>query len=646
MIGFCLLLAAGLCTATERVEIVLDTSMEMWKSFPNGTPRIVAVRTALDAFVTSPAASGRNFVFGLRTIGGRSDISEASGCSDSESLIAGGPVDPARWTSALANVEFKGGRALVFAVEEAIKDLSSWEGEKRIVVLSSGGDQCYRDLAAFVDGLAEAENPIAIRVIGLGMDQKLANSLVLSTPTRNINDPGKLLETIRWAAAPQTAASNRAEWIDLMITLDGTPMDGATLFMVDRNVGEEVSTAIVDGTADLRLTLGRYRARIEGTESGVIQLDDIMHLDTRETVAIDLSSVPPVTLEVIPERPLAGDEAQIHYWGAPAGANRVAVAKAGAPTGHYLSRIPVVGTTGEVTISLPDSPNELELQFTRDIGSGMQQLLGRFEFVTNRRRVAVEAPEQVEIQTPMTVTWNGGGLPGDHIIVEHVGDERREDVLCIPVSGAGPVTVSAPDLAGDYVVRYRSRVGQSLARSPLEIFEILATIEAPTNAGPGEKVTAIWTGPAEGQDFLSIAAPDEPNEHYRSFSPTRNGSPAELIAPISPGEYEIRYVRAADGEILARHSLEIVKVDVRLVVPPAVEAGTRFEVAWEGTAGEGDFVTIAHPRSGPERHLDWSYTDLGSPVTLAAPFEAGTYIVRYVSGTTDGIVARRKIQVR
>jgi hypothetical protein len=78
-----------------------------------------------------------------------------------------------------------------------------------------------------------------------------------------------------------------------------------------------------------------------------------------------------------------------------------------------------------------------------------------------------------------------------------------------------------------------------------------------------------------------------------------------------------------DGEVLAREALSVVAAEITLDVPPVVEAGTRFEVAWSGTAGEGDFIAIARVRSDPKKHLDWSYTDLGSPVTLAAPFDAG-----------------------
>jgi Ca-activated chloride channel family protein len=645
-LGLNLLLATGLCHGVEHVEIVLDTSVEMWDSFPEGTPRIVAIRAAIDAFVVSPAAGGRNFEFGLRTIGGLSEVTNDTGCADSESLIANGAVDPAIWTSALANLSPRGGRALVHAVEKAAEDLSKTDGDRRIVIVTSGGDQCLRDIFSLLENLSEAENPIEVRIIGLGIEQNLANALVLSTPTRNVGDPKKLLDTIRWAAAPQTSASNRAEWLELMITHGETPVDGATLYMVDRYVGEEASTAIVEGAAEMRLEPSRYRARIEGPDIGTIVLDDIVHTGIQETLEVVLSPTPQVTLEVDPGSPLAGAEAHIQFWGAPAGKNLLALAAAEAPVGQYLLRYPITGSAGEITLPVPDSPNQLEVRFTHDIGSGIQQLLGRLEFSTSRRRVTIEVPERAEIQTSMTLGWDGGGLTGDHIIVEHQGEDVREDVLCIPAVSGGPVTVNAPDLAGDYAVHYRSRRGRSLARASLEVFEILATLVGPTTAAPGEDISVAWTGPDEAQDFLSIAAHDEHDEQYRKFSPTTSGSPAVLTTPIRPGDYEIRYVRAEDGKVLARQPLTVVVVEVTLDVPRVVEAGTRFEVAWIGTAGEGDFITVAHARSGPKNHLDWSYTGLGSPVTLAAPFEAGKYVVRYVSGTTNKIVARQPIEVR
>ncbi len=641
-----LLLANGLCHGAERIEIVLDTSMEMWNPYQSGPPRIVAARSALNAFVVSPAARDMKLEIGLRTIGGGSDIAENFDCTDSGSLINGGPVDPAVWSSALEGLDPRGGRALVHAIEEAAQDLSKHEGDRRIVVITSGDDQCRRDIDLLLKSLSQAADPIAVRIIGLEIDHGLATSLILTTPTRNVADPAMLAEMLRWAMLPPEIGSARPEWLELRLSSAGQRLNRATLSMVNPLDGKESNTTIEDGKARLRLLPGRYWSKIEGPEVGRIELADIVHLGDDKVVEISLVEAPGVTIEVSPDRPLAGAEASIQYWGAMPGIDRVAVAVAGAPPGEFLVRSPAPGSRGEVILPLPDSPNELEVQMTRDIGFGVHQLVGRVGFATERRRVSIEAPERSEIGTQMELGWSGDELPGDHMTIATEGSDVSESVVCVPAAGQEPIAFSAPAVAGEYIVRYLSRRGRLLARTSLEVFEILATLEAPERAAPGEDISVPWTGPDAAHDFLSIAAHDEPGDQYRSFSPTTIGNPAILTAPIKLGDYEIRYVRATDGEVLARRPLAVVAVEITLEVPRVVEAGTRFEVRWSGTSGEGDFIAVANARSTPKQHLDWSYTNLGSPVTLAAPFEAGRYVIRYISGMTDEIVAHQPIDVR
>ena len=216
--GICWLLAASLCPGAERVEIVLDTSMGMWDTFPTGTPRIVAARSAINAFVVSPAVREFELEIGLRTVGGRSEIFEGSGCGDSETVVATGPVDPPQWSSALADLDPRGGRALVHAVEEAAEHLAGGDGEGRIVMITSGPDQCYRDINVLLDTLSQEENPIPVRIIGLNIDHALASSLIQSTPTRNVSDPAKLLDTLGWAMLPPGVDSTRPEWLELQLT--------------------------------------------------------------------------------------------------------------------------------------------------------------------------------------------------------------------------------------------------------------------------------------------------------------------------------------------------------------------------------------------------------------------------------------------
>lgn len=641
-----LILTAGLSQGADRIEILLDASMGMWEPFQNGTPRIAAVRSALNTLVASPDVSARRLEIGLRTIGGRSDVVADSGCVDTDVLVPGGPVDPALWSAVLADLDPKGGRGLVYAIEETFESLAAEEFESRIVVVTSGNDQCKLDIAAALEKFTQRKDQTRIRIVGLGIEHNLATSMLVSAPTRNVTDPTTLIDTLKWAILHPEVGSNRAELLDLHLSRNEKPVDRATLYVKDPSTGEEIGTAVDNGAARVRVVPSLLRARIEGADFEPISLSGIAHTGSTRPLEIGLVDAPPVTLEVDPERPLAGDRAYVQYWGAIPGINWLGVVVAGAEVGEFIVRAPAPAAAGEVILQLPESPNQLELQFTREIGPGLHQLLGRFAFETARRRVSIKAPPKVENGSLLEFGLTGDELPGDHIAVALEGSDIVDYVFCVPVTGTSPIAVTAPAAAGKYVVRYLSRRSRVLARSNLDVFEILATLDGPPEIGPGEDFSVAWTGPDAEQDFLSIAAASEDDDMYQSFSLTADGNPALLTAPKSPGDYELRYVRASDGEVLARQQLVVVAEDIRLEAPAVVEAGTRFEVRWTGTAGEGDFLAVASRGSGAKKHFDWTYASIGSPVTLAAPFEPGQYVVRYVSGATQKVVARQILRVR
>jgi Ca-activated chloride channel family protein len=371
-----------------------------------------------------------------------------------------------------------------------------------------------------------------------------------------------------------------------------------------------------------------------------------MHLGLDTSLGIHILDASEVTLEVTPERPSAGATASVKFWGAPSGRNWIAIARGGAPPGEYLERVSAGDPTGEAFVVLPDAPNDLQVLFVHEIESGIHQILGRIELETARRTVAIEAPDRAESRTTMSLGWSGDEFDGDFITIVAKGGDLMDSVFCSPAVGSGPVSATSPAVAGAYVIRYFSRRGRLLASADLEVFEILATLDGPAEIAPGAPFSVDWTGPDEYQDFLSIAGVDDGDDQYRSFAPTATGSPVRLTAPGEPGDYELRYVRAADGEVLARTQFAVTAVAITLEVPQAVDAGTRFEVGWSGTSGTGDFIAVAKPRWATRRHLDWSFTDFGGPVSLAAPFETGRYEVRYISGETKRIIDRRKIEVR
>ena len=218
--------------------------------------------------------------------------------------------------------------------------------------------------------------------------------------------------------------------------------------------------------------------------------------------------------------------------------------------------------------------------------------------------------------------------------------------MCILTGSGDPVSVTAPMVPGDYEIRYVTGLGRTLSQSSIEVYEVLATLSAPTELEPGEEFTVEWTGPNDPQDYLSISDPDSDHRAYISWQPTEIGSPLPLRAPQDPGQYEIRYVRSSDGALLAREPMTVTAAEVGLRFPPIVEAGTRFEVEWSGTDGRGDVIAIVGEGSNRRKYLDWSYTSLGSPLSLAAPFKPGKFEVLYISGENQEVVVRAPLKVK
>lgn len=643
---FVLLLSiAGICDATERVVIVLDASEAMWQSFQTGVPRIVAARQALETLIVSPDVTNRDLEIGLRTIGGQTDMVAESGCGDIATLIPSAPVDPTAWFDILTELEPQGGRALVRAVEDAVETLAESEGENRILILTSGDDQCYGDIAATLERLVEAYD-LRIRVIGLDLDRKLSNSMLLSTPTRNVSDPSLLLETLQWGLLHPETAATRPEWLELEITHEGAPLRDATVHMDDPSSDEDIEQAVEDGRARIRIRPGIHRATLRGPDLGAIELGGIVHNGLGGPVAVELSSIPVVTLESFPERPFAGSEATIRYWGAPVGDNRLTITFAGAPAGDFMVQAPAPGPEGEITLSIPDSPNNLEMQLTRAVGAGVFQLLGRTELTSQRRNISISAPESIENRTPLEVSFSGSTFDGDRITIADSESDATDFTACIPVREDGEITTLAPGIPGDYVIRFVSRRGRIVDHAKIRVFEVLATLDAPDETAASGEVIVSWTGPESVQDYVSLAGVDAADDEYLSWTPAADGNPSHLGVPAEPGGYELRYVRGEDGKVLARRPLEVVAIEITIETPSVVTAGTRFEVQWAGTAGDGDFIAVAKPRTEARDYLDWAYTSFGSPVTLAAPFEPGSYVVRYISGTNKEIIARRRIEVR
>jgi len=633
-------LGASICHGADTVEILVDQSDAMWGNLESGRPRFVAVRIALEEFILSLApVDSATPEIGLRTVGGFRSRTESESCGDNRQIVPVAAVEPHVWENSFAGAFPQGSRGLVRAVVQAAGGFHESASQPRIVVITAGGEECYRNVGEVAAALGDGNGSIELRVIGLRLDPSTAAGFKEVAPTRNVADTAHLVEALRWAVLPSDPGPGEPQKCDFQFTRGGQTIPQTEILLENTVGGEPVTVPLEGGAARVRLVAGGYWAAIE-TAGGTVQaLAGISVTRSQKSYEVDILPTAEVTMEIDPPAPMAGGTAYIHYWGAPTGTNWVALGAAGAPSFEYFARVRISATSGEIGLRLPASPFLLEALLVHEHDNGLLQVLGRVGFESHKPAATLDLPEKVENRSPLIIDWTGPALPGDHITFTRAKAPVTNYAACIFPGTESPANLVAPVVPGKYMVRYVSAVGQILAQSPLEVFEVLATLDGPAEVAPGAAIEVAWTGPDEDQDHLTVARPEAPEDEYLSWSPTNIGNPALLRAPNDPGEYELRYILDADGEILARSAITVVTTAVTVRAPPTVEAGTRFEVVWTGTAADGDFLAVAPAGSKPRRHLDWATTTVGSPLTLAAPFKPGDYEVRYISGKDTSIVA-------
>ena len=173
-----------------------------------------------------------------------------------------------------------------------------------------------------------------------------------------------------------------------------------------------------------------------------------------------------------------------------------------------------------------------------------------------------------------------------------------------------------------------------------------ATLDGPSEVEAGADFEVAWTGPDNQGDYIAIV-PLAATEWTFSddYFNTINGSPSSLKAPTTPGTYELVYVDGATEAFVARALIEVTPFSGDLLAPDEVAGGTVFSVAWNGPDGSGDYITIMEVDAGNWSGEDYFNTTSGTPGELVAPIKAGSYEIRYVSGTGAVIQATRPISV-
>lgn len=295
------------------------------------------------------------------------------------------------------------------------------------------------------------------------------------------------------------------------------------------------------------------------------------------------------------------------------------------PVGEDARRVSYAYVQGNPeTILAPEAPGDYVLVY---VHGGEVQVSRPLSVFIPDASVSVAATS--DAGAAVEVTWTGPVSRSDLLtFAERDGAPiRGQSYAYVGNLQGAPANLRAPADAGSYDVVYVS--GDTiLARAPIEVGGIEATLTAPAEVFQGGAVRVSWEGPENSQDLITFAARD--GDHIRGSSYHYVGNAGEddsaiLTASETLGAYDIVYM--SSGRIIGRTPIDVVEAYVNLSAPDEVTAYMQFAVNWEGAGNQGDIVQM---HNDEDALATFSYIDPNEGfVTLGAPEEPGAYTLIY-----------------
>ncbi len=629
-------------TPPSTIEVVLDASAGMHRPGVGGSPIYATVREALVAVVAEASAARPNLAIGLRLAGGDPSVDSVESCSTTSLSLPPAEMDQDAWIRTLDDLRPHGYRPLISSVLAALGDLDPAAENRRIVVVTSGDDQCGSGPQRVVAALAAADHPAELRMVGLGLDQSVLDRFG-GVPIRNAASAEELVDALRWAILDQEDRPRPNGHVALQLSPGETEATVARVEIFDQATGEAHPTSVV-GEARLDLPAGRYRLAVKPDTGGRIEFRNLLvPAGVERTAVLDLGQPKPVAVGITGDPVYSRSTAWIEVAGSPPFDAELQFVDA---TGATLTRFPGPFDGGG-WIDTPAMIGSLDLVMLRQESGEFSRVIARQPVTVVSADPGLTAPDELGIGEDVVVSWSA--LVSSENVVGLVGRNGAPTDLisCIPVNERVAGRIAGPSTAAELDLIIVDGVTLAVAaRHPLLVTEPEANVTSVARVAPGERFEVAWVGPEDQEDFVSLAQAGSPDLEYLEWARVEDGNPSLLRAPSVPGEYELRYVDGEKGEIRARAAIEVTAVPIELKAPATATAGVRFEIVWAGPAAPGDIISISKPGAAPSRILEWASITEGSPLTLAAPSRPGTYEVRYVARNGSEILAQVSIEVR
>ena len=653
-------------SGAPRAMIVIDASGSMLAPI-GGRPKMEIAREALAELLKGwdPKVEVGLMAYGHRRKGD---------CTDIEVLASAGPIDAARLMGIVSGIQPKGMTPLSDAVKLAAQSLRFTEQSATVILISDGIETCKADPCALGAELKKLGVDFRTHVIGFDVQRHDEGGLrCLASATGGkyyaAKDAGALRDALR-AAAGQAAGPTPPPPPPARPTanpLAGTPRPTLKPPLAAVTAGDIVSVAWTGpnhrgdhigfappgGDA-----FGGYGAPTSGGNPLAIRAPEqpgkydliYVHQGTNKVLARTAMEVQAAkaTLEAV-ETMTIGSAVDVTWTGpATQGDFITIVPPQSGPSAYRSYAYTDKGSPAKVRV--PDTPGTYEIRY---VASRTNLVLARRTVVALAAQSEIEAVASAPAGSRISIGWTGPNNPGDFITIVPPEAPKRTYHQYFYTNTTKPDAGSLPlpDKPGTYEIRYvTGQTNEIIGRHRIVAEALHATIEAPDSAPAGARIPVTWTGPNNAGDFITVVAPGAASSAYTSYFYTRTTRPdaGSLRLPDKPGTYEIRYITSQTTEVVTRRTIVLTAISATLEAPESVPPGLPIQVTWTGPNNEGDFVTVVKPEAANNVHGNYFYTRGAAPGAsrpLDLPGELGTYELRYVTGQTNEVLARRPVAV-
>ena len=307
---------------------------------------------------------------------------------------------------------------------------------------------------------------------------------------------------------------------------------------------------------------------------------------------------------------------------------------------------------GVYTAEIKDAFEDKPLQFSDLIVSSDDENIFTFELLPEVTVILTVEPGEPVAGSAVQVHYEGAPetehswitvVPIDMPDKSSLGTEAATET-------SGVVQMRTLDEPMTLEARFHLRMPRGGSRiigrsKPFTSTKPLAELSAPKEVQAGSEIEIPWSGPDNKNDFITMVKADAEKHSYGRVYYSAKGSPAKLLAPEEPGEYEVRYLTGQTRTSLASASVRVTSNTATVKPPLEVHAGSEIEIPWTGPDNKNDFITIVKADAEDRTYNTVHYSAKGSPAKLLAPEEPGEYEVRYLTGQTRTTLASAPFKV-